>query len=68
MTQCFRNTRPIVEASFNVLYGRHAEGGAEVPTRDFGDILTLEEKGLIEDKGGRFEVRFAVRDGMSRPG
>ena len=64
MTQCFRNTRPIVEASFNVLYGRYAEDRAGVPTRDFGDIPTLEEKGLIEDKGDRFEVRFAVRDGM----
>ena len=64
MTQCFRNTRPIVEASFNVLYGRHAEDKRNLPTRDFGDILTLEEKGLIKDEGGRFEVRFAVRDGM----
>jgi hypothetical protein len=64
MTQCFRNTRPIVEVAFNVLYGRYAEDKAGVPTRDFGDILTLEEKGLIEAKGDHFEVRFAVRDGM----
>ncbi len=27
-------------------------------------MSTLEEKGLIEDKGDRFEVRFAVREGM----
>jgi hypothetical protein len=67
MTQCFRNTRPIVEASLNVLYGRHAEAGADVPTRDFGDILTVEAKGLSEDEGGRFEVRFAVRDGIIPP-
>jgi hypothetical protein len=64
MTQCFRNTRPIVEAAFNVLYGRFAGSREGVPTRDFGDVSTLEEKGLIEDKGDRFEVRFAVRDGM----
>ena len=67
MTQCFRSTRPIIEASFNVLYGRHADDGAEVPTRDFGDIPTLQEKGLIEEKDGRFEVRFAVRDGIVPP-
>src|SRR3954453_14858785 len=67
MTRCFRNTRPIVEASFNVLYGRHAEAGAVVPTRDFGDILTLEEKGRIRDAGGRYEVRFAARDGIIPP-
>ena len=64
MTQCFRNTRPIVEASFNVLYGRFAESRVGLPTREFGDIATLEEKGLIEDKGDRYEVRFAVRDGL----
>lgn len=64
MTQCFRNTRPLVEASFNVLYGRFAGTRDGVPTKEFGDIATLEEKGLIHDKGDRYEVRFAVRDGM----
>lgn len=64
MSQCFRNTRPLIEASFNVLFGRFAESREGVPTREFGDIATLEEKGLIEDKGDRYEVRFAVRDGM----
>ena len=64
MTQCFRNTRPLVEASFNVLYGRFAGSRDGVPTREFGDVATLEEKGLIEEKGDRYEVRFAVRDGL----
>ncbi len=63
MTTCFRNTRAIIETSFNVLYGRCAESSVERPTKEFGDIATLEEKGLIEDKGDRYEVRFAVRDG-----
>ena len=36
-----------------------------VPSKLFGDVATLEEKGLIEDRGDRYEVRFAVRDGMS---
>lgn len=64
MTQCFRSTRPIVEASFNVLYGRFADSGVGLPTKEFGDIATLEEKGLIEDEGDRYGVRFAVRDGI----
>ena len=64
MTRCFRNTRPIVQASFNVLYGRFAESREGVPPREFGDVAMLEEKGLIEDKGDRYEVRFAVRDGL----
>ena len=64
MGQCFRNTRPLVEVAFNVLYGRFAESMEGVPNKKFGDIATLEEKGLIEDKGDRYEVRFAVRDGL----
>ena len=64
MTQCFRSTRPIVEASFNVLYGRFGDSKVGVPTKLFGDVATLEGKGLVEDKGNRYEVRFAVRDGM----
>jgi len=67
MTQCFRNTRPIVEASFNVLYGRHADPGAKVPAKTFGDIATLEQKGLIRDALGRYEVQFAPRDGIIPP-
>ena len=64
MTQCFRNTRPIIEASFNVLFGRFAESREGVPSKLFGDVATLEEKRLVEDKGDRYEVRFAVRDGQ----
>ena len=63
MTKCFRNTRAIIEPSFNVLYGRFAESSVNLPTKEFGDITTLEEKGLIEDKGGWYGVRYAVRDG-----
>jgi hypothetical protein len=63
MTKCFRNTKAIVETSFNVLYGRFAESTGQIPTKDFGDITTLEEKGLIEDKGDHYEVRYAVRSG-----
>lgn len=64
MTQCFRNTRPIVEAAFNVLYGTKATAAGQVPTKDFGDLATLQEKGLIEaDAEGYWRVRFALREG-----
>ena len=67
MTQCFRNTRPIVEAAFNVLYGRFAGSRDGVPTKEFGDIATLEEKGLIEDEGGRYGCGSPCGTGC-RPG
>ena len=63
MTECFRNTRPIVEAAFNVLYGTCAGNDARVPTREFGDIASLQQKGLIEDDAGFWRVRFAPREG-----
>lgn len=63
MSQCFRNTRPIVEAAFNVLYGTLANGEGEVPTKEFGDIANLEEKKLITTQDGFWRVGFAVRDG-----
>jgi hypothetical protein len=64
MTQCFRNTRSIVEATFNVLYGTCAVSSGLVPTREYGDIGTLEEKGLIHNDGGFWRVKFAGRNGM----
>lgn len=65
MTQCFRNTRPILEATFNILYGTCAAAGAVVPTREFGDLATLEQKGLIKDDNGFWRVRFARRQGRN---
>ena len=47
MSHCFRNTCPIVEAAFNVLYGSCANGEGEIPTKEFGDIALLEEKHAI---------------------
>lgn len=63
MTQCFRNTRPVVEATFNVLYGSCAATQGQAPTKEFGDIGTLEQKGLIEKEEGFWRVRFAPREG-----
>jgi hypothetical protein len=65
MSHCFRNTCPIVEAAFNVLYGSFAESEGEVPTREFGDLATLEEKNaIVRDADGFWRVGFAVRDGL----
>ncbi len=65
MTQCFRNPRPIIEATFNVLYGTAAASKEGVPTREFGDLATLTEKGLIIDDGGYLKVKFAPREGAA---
>jgi hypothetical protein len=65
MSHCFRNTCPIVEAAFNVLYGSCANGEGEIPTKEFGDIATLEEKHAIaREEDGFWRVGFAVRDGQ----
>ena len=65
MSECFRNTRLIVEAAFNVLYGTQANGEADVPTKEFGDIAGLEEKKLIATDNGFWRVNFAVRHGQA---
>lgn len=65
MSECFRNTRPIVEAAFNVLYGTQANGEGDIPTKEFGDIAGLEEKKLIESDNGFWRVNFAVRHGRA---
>ncbi len=73
MTRCFRTPRPIVEPAFNVLYGSFARDPEGVPTRGYGDLLTLEQKGLIErvplegvggdGSGYGWRVMFAPREG-----
>ena len=66
MTECFRNTRQIVEVAFNVLYGSFAENKSKIPTRAFGDVSSLLEKGLLTERDGYKQVHFARREG-SRP-
>jgi hypothetical protein len=66
MTQCFRNTRPIVESAFNVLYGTCAATATKVPTKSFGDIASLEQKRLILNDGGFWRIKFTPRGG-SKP-
>lgn len=70
MTQCFRNPRQIVEPAFNVLYGSFADDTKNVPTRAFGDVTTLEDKGLIQREGGDegyWRVLFTTRDAELPP-
>jgi superfamily I DNA/RNA helicase len=63
MSECFRNTHPIVEATFNVLYGSFASEKSHVPTKAFGDLGTLQAKDLLREEDGIWRVRFAKRRG-----
>jgi superfamily I DNA and RNA helicase len=63
MTQCFRNTKPIVEATLNVLYGSCAASKSGVPRKDFADLAGLEGRSLIETQAGLLRVKFAPRHG-----
>jgi len=64
MIECFRNTRQIVEPTFNVLYGTFAATPGQVPTKEYGDIATLREKKVIGQVDGTWKVDFAKRTGM----
>ncbi|WP_164103821.1 nuclease-related domain-containing DEAD/DEAH box helicase [Candidatus Laterigemmans baculatus] len=64
MTECFRNTRQIVDTAFNVLYGSFAPHTANIPTKAFGDVATLVEKELLEQVDQVWRVKFARREGM----
>ena len=59
-----RNTRQIVEAAFNTLYGTFAADKANVPTKAFGDVGTLADKGLLQRVDDYWKVNFAKRAGL----
>lgn len=63
LDQCLRNTRQTLEFAFNVLVGSYAPEGQRVTTRQFADVASLKQRGLVEEKDGRFEVYFAPRNG-----
>jgi hypothetical protein len=64
MNRCYRNTRQVVEAALNVLYGTAAAKPEGVPTRDFGDITSLTTRKLVVDlASGHLRVNFAPREG-----
>ena len=61
LDKCLRNTRQTLEPAFNVLVGSFAPAGERAGTRQFADVASLRERGLVEERDGRFAVRFAVR-------
>jgi hypothetical protein len=63
LDQCLRNTREVLLFAFNVLVGSFAVGGQRVTTRQFADVESLRERGLIEEQDGRFEIHFSPRTG-----
>lgn len=67
LDRCLRNTRQILELPFNVLVGSHAPEGERVMTRDFADLASLRQRGLIDEQGGRIDVKFALRADGSPP-
>jgi hypothetical protein len=64
MTECFRNTRQIVEPAFNVLYGTFATRKESLPTRAFGDLATLQQRDALEYRDHRWHLHFAKREGL----
>jgi superfamily I DNA and RNA helicase len=67
MTTCHRNPRQVVEAAFNVLYGTCAPEKANRPSKDYGDVVTLEGKHLIRSEAGLWRIDFAKRDARIAP-
>ncbi len=65
MTECFRNTRSILEAAFNILFGSHARAGAEVPPGDFADLQLLTHRQLVSRVGSAYRIHFASRPGIA---
>lgn len=63
LDQCLRNTRETLLFAFNVLVGSFAPEGERVTTRTFADVESLRQRGLIEEKDGRFDIFFTKRSG-----
>ncbi len=63
LDQCLRNTSQTLLLAFNVLVGSFAPEGVRVQTRQFADVESLRERGLIEERDGRFQIKFAPRTG-----
>ncbi|MGN6368663.1 MAG: ATP-binding domain-containing protein [Phycisphaerae bacterium] len=63
LDKCLRNTRQTLAFAFNVLVGSYAPEGLRVRTRQFADVPSLRQRGLVEEIGDAFEIRFAPRHG-----
>jgi hypothetical protein len=64
MTQCKRNTTQIIDAAVNVLYASTGPEGSVAPTREFFDLPSLTEKGLVDTVDGLLRVKFCKQQGM----
>jgi hypothetical protein len=63
LDQCLRNTSQILLLAFNVLVGSFAPEGVRAGTRQFADVDSLRERGLVEERDGQFAIKFAPRTG-----
>ena len=64
MKECFRNTKEIVEFSFNILTGKQSNFKERVSTRTFADVNFLKQNDMILEKENYFEVKFSKRTFM----
>jgi hypothetical protein len=63
LDQCLRNTTETLAFAFNVLVGSFAPEGQRVATREFADVASLKQRGLISENGDRYDIHFARRSG-----
>lgn len=63
LDQCLRNTTETLAFAFNVLVGSFAPEGQKVATRQFADVISLKQRGLIGENGDRYEIHFSPRTG-----
>ncbi len=64
MQHCYRNSREILELGMNVLLGTHARQRQRAATRRYVDVLTLQEKKLLELAKEGWRVHFAEAAGI----
>ena len=63
LDQCLRNTVEVLAFAFNVLVGSFAPEGERVVTRTIADVAGLRQRGLITERGDRFDIHFSRRHG-----
>jgi hypothetical protein len=63
LDQCLRNTTQTLLLAFNVLVGSFAPAGVRAGTRQFADVESLRERGLVEEQDGLFQIKFTPRAG-----
>lgn len=63
LDQCLRNTTQTLAFAFNVLVGSFAPEGQRVATRQFADVASLKQRGLISENGDRYDIHFSPRTG-----